>query len=53
MFYATQLAWLPVLITTTTQMFTSDPLAWEFVKAAIWEAAAGTTAYNWFGLVWA
>ena len=53
MFYATQLAWVPVLITTTMQMFTSDSLAWEFVSAALWEAAAGATAYNWLGLVWA
>lgn len=52
-FYATQLAWIPVLVTMTTQMFTREPLVWEFIRGAMWEAVAGSLVYNWFGLAWA
>ena len=53
MFYATQLAWIPVFITSTMHMFVDNDMAWQFTHMAMWEAAAGPIAYNWFGLGWA
>ena len=54
MFYATQLAWVPVMITSTFVMFSGDDdTAWELLKGTMWEAVAGQLGYNWLGLMWA
>ena len=54
MFYATQLAWVPVMITSTFVMFSGDDdTAWELLNGTMWEAVAGQLGYNWLGLMWA
>jgi len=53
MFYATQIAWIPVFIAGVQEMLVGNETSWGFMHEAMWEMTYGPMYYNWIGLGWA